>query len=131
MTIQASRKLVNTLGFGITVVSLLLMPRAKHWTEGVLYTTIALSSLGLSRGGWAVNHMDISPRHAGVVMGIANGAGTLAGLMGGWLTGRILELQGGTEERSAWSIAFGLVSFVCLLALVVFLWLARGDVLFR
>lgn len=130
-SIVFSRKFVNTLGFALAPVSLLLMPRATHWREGVLYTTMALSAMGLSRGGWAVNHMDIAPRHAGVVMAIANGAGTLAGVVGVSWTGLILEAMGGSTEAKAWTLALGLVAFVCVIALVVFLMLARGETLFH
>jgi ACS family sodium-dependent inorganic phosphate cotransporter len=35
---------------------------------GVLATTAALGCCGFSRGGFSVNHMDIAPRYAGVVM---------------------------------------------------------------
>lgn len=31
--------------------------------------------LGFSRGGFSVNHMDIAPKYAGMVMGISNTAG--------------------------------------------------------
>lgn len=131
MTIVFSRKLVTTLGFSLAIISLLRMPHATDWREGVMYTTMALSSLGLCRGGWAVNHMDIAPRHAGIVMAIANGAGTLAGVIGVLLTGKILEAMGGPTETAAWSLALGVVALICLTALVTFLCLARGEVLFR
>lgn len=75
--------------------------------------------------------MDIAPRHAGVVMAIANGAGTLAGVIGVQLTGRILDAMGGPEEAVAWSWVLGVVAAVCLMALVIFIELARGDVLFH
>lgn len=130
-SIVFSRKFVNTLGFSLAPVSLMLMPRATHWRDGVLYTTMALSSMGLSRGGWAVNHMDIAPRHAGVVMAIANGAGTLAGVVGVSFTGHILEAMGGPTEAMAWTVALGVVATICLTAMVVFLFLARGDTLFH
>ncbi|CAN0456026.1 unnamed protein product [Ectocarpus sp. 8 AP-2014] len=130
-SIVFSRKFVNTLGFSLAPLSLLLMPRATHWRDGVLYTTMALSALGLSRGGWAVNHMDIAPRHAGVVMAIANGAGTLAGIVGVSWTGKILEAMGGPTEAVAWTVALGVVAFVCVSALVTFLFLARGNTLFH
>ncbi|CAM9637230.1 unnamed protein product [Ectocarpus fasciculatus] len=130
-SIVFSRKLVNTLGFSLASLSLLLMPRATHWRDGVLYTTMALSALGLSRGGWAINHMDIAPRHAGVVMAIANGAGTLAGVVGVSWTGNTLEAMGGSTEAVAWTVALGVVAFVCVSALVTFLLLARGNTLFH
>lgn len=130
-SIVFSRKFVNTLGFSLAGVSLLLMPRATNWRDGLLYTTLALSSLGLCRGGWAVNHMDIAPRHAGVVMAIANGAGTLAGVVGVSWTGAMLMKNGGPGVDVAWSIALGVVSFICGTALIVFLALAEGEVLFH
>lgn len=130
MTISFSRKLVSTVGFSLAVISLCLMPRARHWGEGVLYTTMALSSLGFSRGGWAVNHMDIAPQHAGLVMAIANAVGTQAGVIGNMLTGKILDAMGGPTEGVAWSLALGVVALVCLAALLTFGTLARGEVMF-
>lgn len=131
MSIVSSRKFVNTIGFSLTVVSLICMPQASHWRGGVFYTTMALSALGLSRGGWAVNHMDFAPRYAGVVMAIANGAGTCAGVVGVRNTGQILERMGGSKETEAWATALGVVAFVCLTAMVTFIVLARGEVLFH
>lgn len=75
--------------------------------------------------------MDIAPRHAGVVMAIANGAGTLAGVVGVAWTGKILEAMGGPTTPMAWTAALGVVAFICLTALVAFLFLARGDTLFH
>jgi ACS family sodium-dependent inorganic phosphate cotransporter len=56
--------------------ALLLMPAASGSVLlGVLATTLTLGTLGFSRGGFSVNHMDIAPKYAGVVMGISNTAG--------------------------------------------------------
>lgn len=57
----------------------MLMPAAHGPAQGIAATTLTLTMAGLARGGFSVNHMDIAPRHAGVVMGISNTAGTLAG----------------------------------------------------
>lgn len=131
MSVLLSRKVVNTVGYSCTILSLLLMPMATQPRQGVLFITMTLSALGLSRGGWAVNHMDIAPRHAGVVMAIANGAGTIAGVVGVTLTGKILEKMGGTEEVASWTLATGVVACVCLTAMIAFLLMARGEVLFH
>ena len=55
------------------------MPRAHNVTSGVSATTSALALAGFARGGFSVNHMDIAPKYAGILMGISNTAGTLAG----------------------------------------------------
>jgi ACS family sodium-dependent inorganic phosphate cotransporter len=46
--------------------------------SGMLATTLTMGTLGLSRGGFSVNHMDIAPKYAGMVMGISNTAGEAA-----------------------------------------------------
>ncbi|CAI5493103.1 unnamed protein product [Closterium sp. Naga37s-1] len=51
----------------------------------------------LKRLGFAVNHMDIAPRFAGVVMGVSNTAGTMAGVVGVAASGLILEAFSGGE----------------------------------
>lgn len=57
------------------IASLLLMPLATSMSSGVITTTLTMGTLGLSRGGFSVNHMDIAPKYAGMVMGISNTAG--------------------------------------------------------
>ena len=66
-------------GFWGAAVSLMLMPLASDVRTGVLVTSLSLGFCGIARGGFSVNHMDIAPKYAGVVMGVSNTAGTLAG----------------------------------------------------
>lgn len=54
------------------------MPLATGVRTGVLVTSLSLGFCGIARGGFSVNHMDIAPKYAGVVMGVSNTAGTLA-----------------------------------------------------
>jgi hypothetical protein len=53
----------------------MLMPMASGALSGVAATTLTLGALGFSRGGFSVNHMDIAPKYAGMIMGISNTAG--------------------------------------------------------
>ena len=45
---------------------------------------------GITMSGYNINHLDIAPKYAGVLMGISNTAGTIPGFAGpaivGWLT---------------------------------------------
>lgn len=56
----------------------MLMPAASGVGSGVVATTLVMGTLGLSRGGFSVNHMDIAPKYAGIVMGVSNTAGAAA-----------------------------------------------------
>ena len=76
---RALLTLVTCAGFWGAAGALLLMPAARGELAGVAATSLALGAAGLARGGFSVNHMDIAPQYAGVVMGISNTAGTLAG----------------------------------------------------
>jgi len=67
------------VGFWGAGLALLAMPMARSVTAGLTATSAILGLAGFARGGFSVNHMDIAPRHAGVVMGISNTAGTIAG----------------------------------------------------
>ena len=67
------------VGFWGAGLALLAMPIARSVPAGLTATSATLGLAGFARGGFSVNHMDIAPRHAGVVMGISNTAGTVAG----------------------------------------------------
>lgn len=46
------------------------------------YDCLNLSFLTLSsESGFNVNHLDIAPRYASILMGISNGVGTLSGMV--------------------------------------------------
>jgi MFS transporter, ACS family, solute carrier family 17 (sodium-dependent inorganic phosphate cotransporter), other len=58
-----------------------------------------------SQSGLYSNHQDIGPRYSGVLLGLSNTAGVLAGVMGSIVTGYIL--QNGTWDQ-VWSVAVAL-----------------------
>ena len=90
------RKIMNCGGFGMEAVFLLLVAYAKNPRLAIGALTIAvgfsgfaisgkypsLSSLNSIKSlGFNVNHLDIAPRYASILMGISNGVGTLAGML--------------------------------------------------
>ena len=78
-TVHSLDNQVWFVGFWGAGLALLAMPMARSVTAGLIATSATLGLAGFARGGFSVNHMDIAPRHAGVVMGISNTAGTVAG----------------------------------------------------
>ena len=110
-----ARKAVNSAGMLSASAALLLMPLARRPAAGVAASALVLSTLGFSRGGFSVNHMDIAPRHAGVVMGFSNTAGTLSG---------------GASQPGGWWAAHGVAAAGCVGAAGVFQAFARGDKMF-
>ena len=74
--------------------------------------------------------MDIAPRYAGVVMGISNTAGTVAGVIGVALTGFILESAGGSAQRAGWYEGYALAAVMGTTGSLVFIRNAKGERLF-
>jgi ACS family sodium-dependent inorganic phosphate cotransporter len=66
--------------------------------------TVGLGLSALSLGAVSVNHLDIAPRHAGMVFGAGNTAATLAGLVSVPLTGWVLQ------RTASWPLVFGLIA---------------------
>ena len=129
-SVATARKSVNSAGFWFTVALLLLMPAARTVSQGLVILSLCLGACGLSRGGFSVNHMDIAPKYAGILMGISNTAGTLSGLIGVPATGFILEAAGGSTQRAGWYQAHALASVMLVLASLYFLLAGRGTRLF-
>ncbi|KAJ8563724.1 hypothetical protein K7X08_032176 [Anisodus acutangulus] len=102
---------------------------------GALFcSSLTLGFLALGRAGFAVNHMDIAPRYAGIVMGDSNTAGTLAGIVGVDLTGRLLEAAKATEldlsSLDSWKAVFLIPGVLCIFSSFVFLVLSTGERIF-
>ncbi|PKA59752.1 putative anion transporter 7 [Apostasia shenzhenica] len=135
LSVTRTRKLLNTLGFVISALALMVLPLFKTSSGTVLCSSISLGFLALGRAGFAVNHMDIAPRHAGIVMGVSNTAGTLAGIIGVGLTGRILEAAKAADMElsrlESWKPVFSIPGYLCILSALIFLLFSRGERIFE
>ena len=94
-------------------------------TKMAITTMTVGSALGaFVTGGFAVNHMDIAPRHAGTLMGSTNTAGAIPGIIGVFVTGLILELTG------SWVLVFSVAGGVTFIGLAFYLLFASSEKLF-
>ena len=124
------RKLVNTSGFLVATAALLLIPLMKSVTSSIVMTSVAVGGCAFARGGFSVNHMDIGPRYAGIIMGISNCAGTISGVIGVSLSGVILDSFGGASNMTGWAFVFGIPAVLNLIGAAHFCIYARGDRIF-
>lgn len=72
------RKLFNCGGFGMEGLCFLFVAHSKTVGGAMLALTIGVTLSGFAISGYNVNHLDIAPRYASILMGISNGIGTLA-----------------------------------------------------
>ena len=120
-----TRKILNTVGFGSAALALWILPYCGGVLSAAFVSSMALGSLALARAGYAVNHMDIAPRLAGVLMGMSNGCGALAGMIGPWFTGLVLD-----TAKDPWAAAFSAPGYLCVLGAAAFARFATAEQLF-
>lgn len=126
--VTRTRKLLNSAGFAAASVALLLLPGARSLNAAVAMACWAMGALALARGGYSVNHMDIAPTHAGILMGLSNGAGSMAGMIGPWVTGHILDTS--ADTATAWHVACSVPAGLCTAGAIVYALLGTGERLF-
>lgn len=73
---------------------------------------------------YSVNHLDIAPQHASVLMGISNTFGTIPGIVSPLLTGYLVVEQT-TEE---WKIVFFISAGIYLLGCLIYWFWASGEI---
>ncbi|GFH21740.1 MFS domain-containing protein [Haematococcus lacustris] len=102
-------ELASLGGFVASAGALMLMPAAQGVNMGVAASTLTLGALGFSRGGFSVNHMDIAPKYAGMVMGISNTAGKPIASIAFHPSGHLLVVASG-HKVYVWPYQAGLDS---------------------
>jgi ACS family sodium-dependent inorganic phosphate cotransporter len=109
------RKLMQTVAFAGPAAALITLASVNDAVTAVILLTITLGLCGGSMAGFASNHLDISPQHAGVLFGISNTAASIPGIVGVALTGYLVDLSG------SFATAFYVTAGVLLFGLAVYL----------
>ncbi|CAM8932402.1 unnamed protein product [Rhodiola kirilowii] len=131
LSITHTRRVLNTVGFLVASLALVALPLFRTSNGAVFCSSIALGFLALGRAGFAVNHMDIAPRYAGIVMGVSNTAGTLAGIVGVDFTGRLLDAASSDiSSAESWKPVFIIPGLLCVFSSMVFLLFSTGERIF-
>jgi len=82
----------------------------------VLLIALCLGCATISRGGFGINHLDLAPAHAGLVLALVNSAGTVAGVVGVAVAGALLDGDG----QSEWGLVFSLSGCVAIAGTLLF-----------
>ncbi|XVE66492.1 hypothetical protein DITRI_Ditri08aG0083700 [Diplodiscus trichospermus] len=134
MSVTKTRKFLNTIGFIVSSLALMALPNFRTSGGAILCSSVALGFLALGRAGFAVNHMDIAPKYAGIVMGVSNTAGTLAGIIGVDMTGQLLEAAkakySDLASPESWRAVFFIPGLLCLFSSFIFLLFSTGERIF-
>lgn len=107
-SVSLVRKIMQAGGLLGASAFLMLTLRAGSPGEAILLVCGALGALGLTWAGFGVNHLEIAPRHADILMGVTNTAGTLPGIIGVAVSGWLLDTTG--SYVSVFVLAAGITS---------------------
>ncbi|KAI8474124.1 MAG: major facilitator superfamily domain-containing protein [Monoraphidium minutum] len=103
-------------------LTLATSPYGAHSAGAALaLITLGMGLSALTSSGVSASHLDVAPRHAGLVFGCGNTAGTLAGLVAVPATGWVLHHTG------SWALAFGLAAAHNVLGAAVWAAWAGGE----
>ena len=122
--VTAVRKIMQSVGFAGAGIFLLLLGGATSAFAAIALMSTANALGAFAMGGFGSNHLDIAPRHAGVLMGVTNTAGTIPGIVGVTVSGFILDATG------SWATVFALAAAIYAVGLVVWLLFATGERVF-
>ncbi|KAK2726558.1 vesicular glutamate transporter 1-like [Artemia franciscana] len=117
------RKLFNCGGFGMEAVFLLVVAYSRSTAGGIFALTLAVGFSGFAISGYNVNHLDIAPRYASILMGISNGVGTLSGMLCPIVSDNI-AVHGAVEE---WQTVFVIAGVIHFLGVIFYAIFASGE----
>ncbi len=121
MPVTAVRKIIQTAGFALGAMPLLFLPGITNPATAVALVTVSACCSAMSLAAFGINHLDVGPRYAGILMGISNTVATVPGIIGVAATGLILGITG------SFSAIFYLTAAVYLLGLAGYLAWASGE----
>ena len=122
------RKLFNCGGFGGEALFLLVVGYTNNKTLAVVALVLAVGSSGFAISGFNVNHLDIAPRYASILMGISNGVGTLSGMICPITTEQITKNHSSLATLQVeWHHVFLIASCIHFIGVIFYAIFASGE----
>eukprot|EP00762_Andalucia_godoyi_P005771 ANDGO_07010.mRNA.1 Sodium-dependent phosphate transport protein 1 len=119
------RRIFQTVGFVVPGLLLTALTFVEDSYTGVAIVIAAVTFTGFSNAGNAVNHLDIAPKYASVLLGFSNTAGTVPGIIGVAGAGIFLDAFG------SWNPIFYITAGTYLVGTIVFLTMAKAHEIFH
>ncbi|TYG93346.1 hypothetical protein ES288_A11G102400v1 [Gossypium darwinii] len=120
LSITAVRKIMQSIGFLGPAFFLTQLSYVRTPAMAVLCMACSQGSDAFSQSGLYSNHQDIGPRYAGVLLGLSNTAGVLAGVFGTAATGYIIQ-------RGSWDDVFKVSVALYIIGTLVWNLFSTGE----
>ncbi|EDW09103.1 putative inorganic phosphate cotransporter isoform X2 [Drosophila mojavensis] len=124
---EVSRKLFNSIGMWVSMCSLigLAYVTADQSTMAVALLTVTVGFNGACYLGFQINHIDLSPNFAGILMGITNCVSNIMSIIAPLLVGFIVTNEHDVEQ---WRIVFFIAAAIYLVGNGLFVIFGRASV---
>nr|CAD7201137.1 unnamed protein product [Timema douglasi] len=93
-------------------------------TGAVSCLTAAVGLGAFAWSGFSVNHLDIAPQHASVLMGLSNTMATLPGIISPSITGILVQ----NKTVNEWRVVFYMASFIYLFGALFYGAFSSGEI---
>ncbi|KAM4677523.1 vesicular glutamate transporter 3 [Discoglossus pictus] len=117
------RKIMNCGGFGMEATLLLVVGYSHTKAVSISFLVLAVGFSGFAISGFNVNHLDIAPRYASILMGISNGVGTLSGMVCPLIVGAMTK----HKTREEWQNVFLIAAIVHYSGVIFYGIFASGE----
>lgn len=122
------RKLFNCGGFGMEAFFLIIVGMTDTTQVAITSLTFAVGMSGFAISGFNVNHLDIAPRYASILMGISNGFGTIAGMLCPVVVTEVtVDKQVYKKLSHEWHEVFQMAGFIHVAGVIFYYFFASGE----
>eukprot|EP01130_Rhizamoeba_saxonica_P003154 TRINITY_DN1356_c0_g1_i3.p1 TRINITY_DN1356_c0_g1~~TRINITY_DN1356_c0_g1_i3.p1 ORF type:complete len:345 (-),score=26.30 TRINITY_DN1356_c0_g1_i3:68-1102(-) len=115
------RQIMQSSGLLFQSLFLYLITRNPTIGQSILYFTLSIGLTGLCQSGYACSSLDLSPKYTGIIWGISNTVSTVPGIVGVYLTGRLLDYTG------SFSPVFLLTACINIVGTIIWLFFAEAT----
>ncbi|XP_030762123.1 putative inorganic phosphate cotransporter [Sitophilus oryzae] len=125
--VTTCRKLFNTSGMVLSAIALVFLgyTTPDQVTDAVALLITAVAASALCVCGWSVNHMDLSPNHAGTLVGITNGFSNIASIFAPLIVHLVVTNE---SDPTQWRTIFIIVASSNIITSLVFAIFGSGKV---
>jgi len=102
---------------------LLILAFSRGYTAAVIFLIFAVGFSGFAISGFNVNHLDIAPKYASVLMGLSNGAGTFSGMICPLLVSYLTR----DKKVSDWKQVFIIAACIHIFGVIFYAIFASGE----
>jgi MFS family permease len=121
LRVIAVRKLFNSIGFFGAGVIIYLIPYQNSVEITLILLCLINFCIGMSAGGFGVNHADIGPNYTGNLYGIAGSIGMIAAVFSPLAAGFILE------NTNSWFLIFNISTIVLFFGGLFYLFFSSAN----